>query len=188
MDTIYSRHVDDPSQMFYENGPVEGIFDERFNAGLPLLNLVHPKLQAREEQRNHTRFQIKKVAFAIIRSVFSKPICLIDKSMGEIACDLFRSKPIKFGRIDDISIDGLAFRYVDSKIQSNESPVLDIVLADCGFYLESASFNIISDNEIAEDYPIDLVKMKKLRMQFRKLTPNQKFKLEYLIQNHGSEF
>ena len=109
MDTIYFRNVDNPSQMFYENGPVEGIYDERFNAGLPLLNLVHPKIQAREEQRNHTRFQIKKVAFAIIRSAFSKPICLIDKSMGEIALDVFRLNPIKFGRLDDISMDGLLF-------------------------------------------------------------------------------
>jgi hypothetical protein len=188
MDTVYSYQDNGPSQMFYGNGPTEGIYDERSKAGLPLLNLAHPKLQARGERRNHTRFQIKKVAFALIRPVFSKPICLIDKSMGEIACDVFRSKPIRFGRIDDISIDGLAFRYVDSKIQSNESLVLDIVLADCGFYLECASFNTISDTEITEDFPIDSVKMKQLRMQFKKLTPDQKFKLEYLIQNHGSEF
>ncbi len=187
MDTIYFRDVDGPSQMFYENGPSEGIYGERSNAGLPFLNLVDPKIQARAERRNHNRFQIKKVAFAIIRSVFSKPICLIDRSMGEIACNVFRSKPIKFGRIDDISMDGLLFRYVDSKTQSNESPVLDILLADCGFYLESVSFNTISDTEIAEDFPIDSVKMKQLRMQFRKLTPDQKFQLEYLIQSHGSE-
>jgi hypothetical protein len=108
--------------------------------------------------------------------------------MGEIACDVFRSKPTKFGRIDDISMDGLLFRYVDDKIQPNVSPVLDILLADCGFYLESVLFKNISDTEIAEDYPIDSVKMKQLRMQFRKLTPNQKVKLEYLIQNYGSEF
>jgi hypothetical protein len=188
MDTIYFRHVDGPSQMFFENGPGESIYDERSNAGLPLLNLVHPKIQARAERRNHTRFQIKKVAFAIIRSVFSKPICLIDRSMGEIACDVFRSKPIMFGRMDDISMNGLLFRYVDSKIQSNESPVLDILLADCGFYLESVLFENISDTEIPEDFPIDSVKMKQLRLQFRKLTPEQKFQLEYLIQNHGSEF
>jgi hypothetical protein len=188
MDTIYFRDAYSPSQMFYEDGATEGINGERSNAGLPLLNLVDPKTHARAERRNHNRFQIKKVAFAMIRSAFSKPICLIDRSLGEIACDVFRSKPIKLGRINDISMDGLLFRYVDSKIQSIESPVLDILLADCGFYLESVSFNTISDTEIAEDYPIDSVKMKQLRMQFRKLTPNQKYKLEYLIQNHGSEF
>ena len=188
MDTIYFRNVDNPSQMFYEKGPAESIYDERSNAGLPFLNLVHPKIQARAERRKHNRFQIKKVAFAIIRSAFSKPICLIDKSMGEIALDVFRLNPIKFGRIDDISMDGLLFRYVDNKIQPNESPVLDILLADCGFYLESVLFKNISDTELTEDFPIDSVKMKQLRMQFRKLTPNQKVKLEYLIQNHGSEF
>ena len=188
MDTMYSRQVNGPDQMFYKNGPAVGSYDERPKDGLPLLNLVHPQIQVREERRNHTRFQIKKVAFAIIRSALSKPICVIDKSMGEIACDVFRSKPTKFGRIDDICMDGLLFRYVDDKIQSNESPVLDILLADCGFYLEGVLFKNISDSEIAEDYPIDSVKMRQLRMQFRKLTPNQKVKLEYLIQNYGSEF
>ena len=177
MDTIYLRDADGPSQMLYENGPAKSIYDERSNAGLSLLDLVHPKIQARAEQRNHSRFQIQTVAFAIVRSAFSKPICLIDRSMGEIACDVFRSKPIKFGRIDDISMGGLLFRYVDSKLQSNESPVLDILLADCGFYLEGVFFKNISDTEIAEDSPIDTIKMKQLRMQFRKLTANQKLKL-----------
>ena len=187
MDTIYFRVADGPSTMSYENGPTERIYGGRSHDGLPLLNLVDPKIQARAERRNHNRFQIKKVAFAMIRSAFSKPICLIDRSMGEIACDVFRLKPIKLGRIDDISMDGLVFRYADSKIQSNELPVLDILLADCGFYLESVSFNTISDTEIFEDYPIDSVKMRQIRLQFRKLTPNQKCKLVFLIQNHGSE-
>jgi hypothetical protein len=55
--------------------------------------------------------------------------------MGEIACDVFRSKPIKLGRINNISMGGLVFRYIDSLAQSEESPVLDILSADCGFYL-----------------------------------------------------
>ena len=187
METIYFREVDGPSHPSYENGPTEGIYGERSNSGLPLLNLVDPKIQERAERRNHNRFQINRVAFAMIRSAFSKPICLLDRSMGEIACDVFRLKPNKLGRIDDISMDGLVFRYTDNKIQSNESPVLDILLADCGFYLESVLFNTISDTEIFEDYPIDSVKMKQIRLQFRKLTPNQKYKLEFLIQNHGSQ-
>ena len=153
-----------------------------------LSDLDYQKIGKVYDQRTCKRFQVKVHAFALIRSALSQPMCLIDRSMGEIACDVFRSKPIKFGRIDDISMDGLLFRYVDNKIQPYESPVLDILLADCGFYLESVLFKNISDTELAEDYPIDSVKMKQLRMQFRKLTPNQKFKLEYLIQNYGSEF
>ena len=187
MDTIYFPIGDGQSHMSYEKGSTEGIYGERSNLGLPLYNLTDPKTQERPERRNHRRFQINEVAFAMIRSALSKPICLIDKSMGEIACDVFRLKPIKLGRIDDISMDGLVFRYADSKIQLNETSVLDILLADCGFYLENVSFNTISDTEIFEDYPIDSVKMKQIRLQFRKLTPSQKFKLEYLIHHHGSK-
>ncbi len=100
---------------------------------------------------------------------------------------MFRSKPIKLGRINNISMGGLVFRYIESQAQSNESSVLDILFADCGFYLGNVSFKTISDIELSEDVPIDSVKMKQLRVQFKKITPNQKIQLDYFIRNHGSE-
>ena len=96
---------------------------------------------------------------------------------------------IRYGMEDDpVDLTHLIRSMQRAEGQADFICSMDILVADCGFYLESVSFNTISDAEIAEDYPIDSVKMKQLRMQFRKLTPNQKFKLEYLIQNYGSEF
>jgi hypothetical protein len=107
--------------------------------------------------------------------------------MGEIACDVFKSKPIKLGRINSISMGGLVFRYIGSQAQSDEPQVLDILSADCGFYLGNVSFKTMSDIEIAEDVPTNSVKMRQLRVQFKKLTPNQKIQLDNFIRNHSSE-
>ena len=139
------------------------------------------------DQRTCKRFQVKVHAFAMIRSALSQPICLIDRSMGEIACDVFKSKPIKLGRINNISMGGLVFRYIGSQAQLDESQVLDILSADCGFYLGNMSFKTMLDIEIADDVHIDSVKMRQLRVQFNKLTPNQKIQLDNFIRNHGSE-
>ena len=100
---------------------------------------------------------------------------------------MFRSKPIKLGRIDNISMGGLVFRYIESQTKSNESFVLDILLADCGFYLGNLLFKTISDIEVYEDLPIDSVKTRQLLVQFKKITPEQKIQLDYFIRNHGSE-
>ncbi len=169
----------------------EGLIDDDYEITPPdfslLSDLDYQKMEKGYERRTCKRFQVKVHAFALIRSASSQPICLIDRSMGEIACDVFRSKPIKLGRINNISMGGRVFRYIESQAQSNKSSVLDILYADCGYYLGNVSFKTISDIELSEDVPIDSVKMKQLRMQFKKITPKQKIQLDYFIRNHGSE-
>ncbi len=187
MNKIAFPNDDRSMQMFHGEGLIEADYETTSADFLPLLDLDYQKSGNVYGRRAYNRFQVKVHAFALIRSVPSQPLFLTDRSMGEIACDVFRSKPIKLGRINNISIGGLAFRYIDSQAQSNESPVLDILLADCGFYLANLSFKTISDIELSEDVPIDSVKMKQLRVQFKKITPKQKIQLDYFIRNHGSE-
>jgi hypothetical protein len=174
-------------QKFLGEGLTDDAYKIRPSDFSLLLDLDYQKIEEGYERRTRKRFQVKVHAFALVRSASSQPICLIDKSMGEIASGVFRSKPIKLGRINNISMGGLVFRYIESRAQSNESSVLDILSADCGFYLGNVSFKAISDIELSEDAPIDSIKMKQLRVQFKKMTPNQKIQLDYLIRNHGSE-
>ena len=174
-------------QKFQKKGQIDDYYEITPPDFSLLSDLNYQKMEKGYERRTCKRFQVKVHAFTLIRSALSQPICLIDRSMGEIACDLFRSKPIKLGRIDNISMGGLVFRYIESQAQSNESSVLDILFADCGYYLRNVSFKIISDIELPEDVPIDSVKMKLLRVQFKKITPDQKIQLDYFIRNHGSE-
>ncbi len=184
MSTIYFREDDRMSKMFYESDPTEGNYGEMRVGDLPLLKLVDSTTAARIERRKHKRFQIKEVAFVLIRFGSAEPIRILNRGMGEIACAVFKSKPIKLGRIDNISKGGLVFCYIDRNSQSGEPLMLDILLAKCGFYLGNMAFKTIADIEIAEDFPIDTLKMRQLRLQFRELTSNQKFRLKYLIRNH----
>ena len=150
-----------------------------------LSDLDYQKKEKGCERRTCKRFQVKVHAFALIRSVSSQPICLEDRSMGQIACDVFRSKPIKLGRINNISMGGLVFRYIESQAQCNESSVLEILSTDCGFYLGNVSFKTISDIELSEDVISDTVKMNQLRVQFKNITSNQKIQLDDFIRNYG---
>lgn len=179
---------DDLSIQKFQGG---GLIDNDYEITLPdfslLSDLDYQKMDKGYERRTSKRFQVKVHAFALVRSAHSQPICLIDRSMGEIACDMFKSKPIKLGRINNISMGGLVFRYIESQAQSNESSVLDILFADCGFYLGNVPFKTISDIELSEDVSIDSIKMNQLRVQFKKITLNQKIQLDYFIRNHASD-
>jgi len=185
MDTTFPRDHDGSTLKFYENGPIEDNYGNSRIGGFLLVDLNDPTTEIRVEQRKHERFQIKEVAFAFMRFGSTEPIRVLNKGIGEIACAVFRSKPIKLGKIDNISMGGLAFCHVDGNSQSSELLVLDILLAACGFYLGNMSFETISDNEVIEDFPIDSVTMRHVQTKFKELTPNQESMLEFLIQKYG---
>ena len=147
----------------------------------PLLDYVDSKSQRRIERRRHKRFRVDAYAFALIRSATAKPLIIPGRGMGEIACSIFRSKPAKLGRINNISMSGLMFRYVNRRVPSSESLVVDILSADCGFYLESLRFRSISDLLLPNDLLSGFLQMAQLHVKFESLTPYQIAKLEYFI-------
>lgn len=103
--------------------------------------------------------------------------------MAEIACELYRSKPVRFGRIDNISMGGLLFRYIAGEERSNQSLVLDILVAESGFYLENLAFKDISDLEMDDELAINSFKMRLNRVQFEKLEPDEVLKLKHFVEN-----
>ena len=149
-----------------------------------LLELLDKKSMTSVEQRAHERFQINKDAFALIRSAATGQLCVENKSMAEVACAVYRSKPVKFGRIDNISMGGLMFRYITSEVHSNQSLVLDILVAESGFYLENLMFKDISDVEIVDDFATNSFKMRLNRLKFEGLEPNVTMKLKHFIENY----
>ena len=64
--------------------------------------------------------------------------------------------------------------------------MLDILLADCGFYLADIPFKVITDFEIPDDILGDSVVMRQVRLQFQKLNANLEAKLNDFILNHLS--
>jgi hypothetical protein len=112
-----------------------------------------------EEQRQYKRFQVPKGAFV---------------GLGPY--------DTKVGQIIDMSMGGLAFRYVGM-----EEPLhgeLDIFLSERDFYLGRIPFKTVSDFEMVSTAPSSPVSMRRTGVQFKKLTHFQISRLQYLIQNY----
>ena len=90
----------------------------------------------------------------------------------------------KLGQIIDISMDGLAFRYIARGEQVHGSYQLEIVWGDCSARCENIPFKVISELNTPNEAPLNSIEMRRGRVQFGKLRPDQISKLEYFIQNH----
>jgi len=137
------------------------------------------------EKRAHKRSKFDKDVFALIRPTVAEQIDVEDRNMAEIACAVYRSKPIQFGRIHNISMGGLSFRYIVGEERSTQPVMLEILLADCGFYLCNLAFKSIVDVELADDFAINSFEMRQHQIQFDRLTPAQITKLKDFIQNYS---
>jgi hypothetical protein len=89
------------------------------------------------------------------------------------------------GYIVDISLGGLAFRYIPSPKASNRSSHIDILLTDGSFCLNKVPVQTISDFEIDSETPVNF-ETRQCSVQFGDLTDNQKSDLRYFIQTYSS--
>jgi len=150
-----------------------------------LLELMDKNTVKGVEKRAHKRFRVNKDAFALIRPAAAEQLRIADRSMAEIACVVYRSKPIRFGRINNISMGGLSFRYITGEERSNQSLVLDILVAESGFYFENLTFKNISDFEMDDEFAINSFKMRFNRVQFEGLEPDAMMKLKHFVENYS---
>jgi hypothetical protein len=185
MDKIYFVEDIQPDRMNYAN-ELSGFNHDVASVGRSLLLELMDKNRVKGvEQRAHKRFQVNRDVFALIRPAAAKQLSVADRSMAEIACAVYRSKPVRFGRIDNISMGGLSFRYITGEERSNPSLVLDILVAESGFYLENLTFKDISDFEMDDDFAINSFKMRLNRVQFEGLEPAAMMKLKHFVENHS---
>jgi hypothetical protein len=120
-----------------------------------------PEVKFSAERRQQKRFKAVEGAFA----------ALVDQES-------------RLGQIKDISIRGLSFRYIDSNEKLENAKELKIILGRQGLYLDKVPFKTISDFEIKSEFSFSSVKMRQIGLEFGKLTPEQRMKLDRFIQNH----
>ncbi|MBW1826489.1 MAG: hypothetical protein JRF45_07690 [Deltaproteobacteria bacterium] len=185
MDKIYFVEDNPPDRMNYANELSEFDHDVTSVSRSLLLELMDKNTVKGVEKRAHKRFQVNKDAVALIRPAAAEQLRVADKSMAEIACTVYRSKPIKFGRINNISMGGLSFRYIAGEERSLQSLVLDILVADSGFYLENLTFKNIADFEMDDEFAINSFKMRLNRVQFDRPLPAQITKLRDFIHSYS---
>ena len=187
MHNINYISVDDPNFLVEEIGMVEDGSDPGGMDDSLLLGLDDAIEKKRIECRYHQRFQLNKDAFALTRSIPAGPLNIQGKSMGCIAFAVFNAKPAKLGKIDNISMGGLMFHHADSTAQLGQTLVLDILLADCGFYLANIPFKTITDVVIPDEVSSDAIEIRQVRLQFQKLNVDQQARLKDFIVNHCTE-
>jgi hypothetical protein len=114
-----------------------------------------------DERRQQKRFKAAEGAFA----------ALVDQES-------------RLGQIKDISIRGLSFRYIDSEEKLDNANELKIIIGNQGLYMDKVPFKKISDFEIKSKFSFSTVKMRQIGLEFGKLTPEQKMRLDRFIQHH----
>jgi hypothetical protein len=80
---------------------------------------------------------------------------------------------------------GLSFLYISCEERSEQSLVLDILIADSGFYLENIPFKNISDVEMDDGFEFNSFKMRLNRVQFERLEPAAFMKLKHFVENYS---
>jgi len=117
------------------------------------------------DQRKNTRFIVREGSVAVVKYKFSS----------------------KFGIINDISRRGLAFHYLVTDFELEEDSKdpceLNVVCNPGALPLFIGPCKIIKDNYIPPEYSFCLGLMRKCSVQFGDMTPDQKLRLEYFIEN-----
>jgi hypothetical protein len=118
------------------------------------------------EKRKYTRFKVKDKVYAALGANFSK-----------------------VGRLKDISMNGLAFRYIEENRNSRKkSSVIAIFHSEDKFFLRNLACIIVTDHPIGDKDQTSKAELKyiakKCAVRFENVTSGQKKKLEYLIRNY----
>ena len=115
----------------------------------------------RVERRKHRRFEVPTGVFVS-----------------------FRPHDGKLGEIIDISMGGLAFRYLATSEPSNGSYRLKIFLTESDFCLNDVMFETVSDFG-TDQIPFTSVTMRRSGVQFSNMTSRQVSQLERFIDSHA---
>ncbi len=96
----------------------------------------------------------------------------------------------RLGQIIDLSIGGLAFKYIDTSNEETEDNLNSeetIFLSSMGYYVGDLPFKTIADYEITNAPSFSSMKVRKRHVQFTDLSFKQLFDLDYYLKNNVSE-
>jgi len=112
------------------------------------------------ERRKFTRFRVQDDAFAALRGDFSK-----------------------VGKIYDISLNGLAFRYLAEKECNDEITHVDIFLSGNGFHLSGVSCTMVYNIKESTSSSLSMLAYR-CGLKFEPLKEEQQVKLDLFLNTH----
>jgi hypothetical protein len=137
------------------------------------------------ERRKHERYHVKTGTFALLRSTSIEFSKIREMGMGEIGFAVIKSKPVKMGQIINISMNGLAFEYIERRDKAIKVFKLDILYAQDAFYLGKLLFRPTFDYVIESEIPLNTFTIHRCGVEFGGLTSYQKSRLEYFLIKHA---
>ena len=96
----------------------------------------------------------------------------------------------KLGQILDLSMGGLAFKYIDTSSDAtgtSKGSDESIFLSSMGYYVGDLPFKTISDYEITNIPSFSSMKVRKRHVKFQDLSFKQLFDLDYYLKNNVTE-
>jgi len=127
-------------------------------------------MTTKSERRKHQRYPIKKGAYATISPRSSK-----------------------LGQILNISMIGLAFKYIDAEPEhpKNDINFETLFLSSMGYYVGDIGFKTITDYEAPDfktpDTSLDTMKVRIRHVKFTELNLKQLFDLDYYIKHNSNQ-
>lgn len=91
---------------------------------------------------------------------------------------------IQVGRLRDISMGGLAFRYIGNGEPVNGDHYVDLFMTDKDFYLSRVPVKAVSDVAILSKAPSATTTMKRCCLKFKQLTDEQRAQLKEFIDKY----
>lgn len=113
------------------------------------------------ERRKQRRFKVQDNAFAVLNP-----------------------EPVKLVPILDIAMGGLGIYVDDGAKWVNNSTKLEIMVADCSFYLDNLPFEIITSFRAFPGDASNMIDGRRYNLKFSNLRPVQKARLKYFIRNY----
>lgn len=134
------------------------------------LNFLTRLMATKLERRKHKRYSIKDGSYATISP-----------------------ESTKLGQIMDISMGGLAFKYIHTTPSSKKKKNINetLFLSSMGYYVGDIYFKTISDYEVSDyenpNTSLNTMKIRMRHVQFTDLKLKQLFDLDYYIEKNATE-
>lgn len=113
------------------------------------------------ERRKHRRYRVKDNAFAVINP-----------------------EPVKLVPIIDIGMGGLSIYLDDGARGLDTLSKLEIMVADCSFYLEKVPFQIAAKSRAFPNHNANLMNGCRYGIRFGNLRPVQESRLKYFMRRY----
>jgi hypothetical protein len=97
---------------------------------------------------------------------------------------VLRANPSRLGQIEDISLGGIKFHYIQTGEPSHEFPSLTLLKIGAHNMIKNLPFSIVNDSGPDNPLPYTSLPLRHIQIKFGRLTENQKNQIDKFINSY----